>query len=78
MNEALRAARKRKGYTQEQMAKMLGYRSKSGYCMIERGPNTAPLPVALRIAEILEESVENLFSDLKVHENRTRKKEALP
>ncbi|WP_029421817.1 helix-turn-helix transcriptional regulator [Alicyclobacillus macrosporangiidus] len=71
MNEVLRAARLAKGYTQEQMAKMLGYKSKSGYCMLERGPNDPPLKVALKIAAILEKPVEELFSGRDVHETGT-------
>lgn len=71
MNEVLKNARLEKGYTQEEMAALLGYKSKSGYCMIERGVNQPPLRIALRISEILGPPVGNLFSDIDVHAPRT-------
>jgi putative transcriptional regulator len=61
MNPHLKAARLAKGYTQEQMAELLGYKSKSGYCNIERGLHNPPLPVAIKIAKVLETPVEVLF-----------------
>jgi putative transcriptional regulator len=72
MNDALKAARIKKGYTQEQMATMLGYKSRSGYCMIERGTNQPPLRVALKIAELLEQPVDVLFHGIQVHDSRTK------
>ena len=64
MNEKLKQRRKAKGYTQQQMADRLGYRSKSGYNMIETGRNQPKLRVALKIAEILECDVTELFEEL--------------
>lgn len=61
MNDRLRKARRAKGLTQEEMAKLLGYQSKSGYSMIETGRNRPPLPIALQIAKIVEQEVEQLF-----------------
>ncbi|GAA3411230.1 helix-turn-helix transcriptional regulator [Paenibacillus hodogayensis] len=61
MNTRLRNARRAKGLTQEEMAKLLGYQSKSGYSMIETGRNRPPLPVALRIAQIVDQEVGQLF-----------------
>jgi transcriptional regulator with XRE-family HTH domain len=61
MNIRLKKARKKKGLTQEQMARKLGYRSKSGYAMIENGRNQATVETAINIAEILDETVEYLF-----------------
>lgn len=71
LNEALKAARVAKGFTQAQMATYLGYKSKSGYCMIERGNNRPTLLVALKIAELLNQPISSLFSELKVHESST-------
>lgn len=67
MNDRLRKARRAKGLTQEKMAKMLGYQSKSGYSMIETGRNRPPLPVALHIAKIVGQEVEQLFPAGDVH-----------
>lgn len=64
-NEALKKARKAKGYTQQRMAELLGYRSKSGYNMIELGSNKPPLKKALKIAELLDVSLEELFAEYK-------------
>lgn len=36
-NRTLKNIRKSKGLTQEQMANILGYKHKSGYCMLENG-----------------------------------------
>jgi len=73
VNEALRAARKAKGLTQQQMAKILGYKSKSAYNMIERGINQPPLKVALKIAKVLDVPVDQLFSTEEVHDSKTYK-----
>ena len=47
------------------MAELLGYRSKSGYNMIELGSNKPPLKKALKIAELLDVSLEELFAEYK-------------
>ncbi|RXZ84301.1 XRE family transcriptional regulator [Paenibacillaceae bacterium] len=62
MNERLKSARKAKGLTQADMAALLGYRSKSGYAMVETGRNIPPLGTALKIAMIVGSDVESLFS----------------
>jgi DNA-binding XRE family transcriptional regulator len=67
MNDRLRKARRAKGLTQEEMAKLLGYQSKSGYSMIETGRNRPPLPIALQIAKIVGQEVEQLFPASNVH-----------
>jgi putative transcriptional regulator len=67
MNDRLRKARRAKGLTQEEMAKLLGYQSKSGYSMIETGRNRPPLPIALHIAKIVGQEVEQLFPAGGVH-----------
>ena len=53
-NERLLRARKEKGYTQEELAKKLGYKWRSSYANWENGHITPPLKVAMKIAEILE------------------------
>jgi DNA-binding XRE family transcriptional regulator len=62
VNGRLKEARKAKGLTQSEMATILGYKSKSGYAMIENGHNTPTLPVALQIAEIVKVDVQTLFA----------------
>ncbi|WP_449240557.1 helix-turn-helix transcriptional regulator [Desulfoscipio gibsoniae] len=57
----LKQARINKGYTQQQMAKMLGYKSKSQYCMIENGQRGVSVEKAKKISEILELPIEYLF-----------------
>jgi putative transcriptional regulator len=63
-NEKLKKARKEKKLTQEQMARRLGYKSKSGYNMIEKGRNQPPLRTALQIADLLDCDVRELFEGL--------------
>ncbi|WP_158301791.1 helix-turn-helix transcriptional regulator [Paenibacillus mesophilus] len=67
MNDRLRKARRAKGLTQEAMAKLLGYQSKSGYSMIETGRNRPPLPIALQIAKIVGREIEELFPPNDIH-----------
>lgn len=74
MNDRLRSARKAKGLTQEEMAKLLGYQSKSGYSMIETGRNRPPLPIALHIAKIVGQEVEALFPSSDFHCSKKEKR----
>ena len=46
----LRVERVRKGYTQEQLANILGFKNKSSYCLIENGKATVSIELANRIA----------------------------
>lgn len=46
--------RERKHYSQEQMAKMLGYKSKASYCLIESGKTKIHIDLANKIIKILE------------------------
>ncbi len=73
MRYKLKQARIDKGITQEQMAKLLGYKSKSHYCMIENGQRGISVEIALRICEILNKSVEELFDAVEVHDTPTSK-----
>ncbi len=67
MREKLRAARKARGLTQQQMAQLLGYKSKSHYCMVEGGQRGVSVETALRIAEILGVPVSELFDAHEAH-----------
>ena len=49
----LKSERVRRGITQEKMAKSLGFRDKSSYCLIEKGKTTISVDTANKIAVIL-------------------------
>ncbi|MDQ0427720.1 DNA-binding XRE family transcriptional regulator [Planomicrobium stackebrandtii] len=61
-NTNLTEAREKKNLTQEQLAKMLGKAGKQSVSNWENGHSKPPLPIAFRIAEILEEDISFLFS----------------
>lgn len=46
--------RERKRYSQEQMAKALGYTSKASYCLIEAGKTRIHIELANKISKVLE------------------------
>lgn len=46
--------RERKGYSQEQMAKALGYKSKASYSLIEAGKTRIHIELANKISNVLE------------------------
>lgn len=54
-------ARKKKKLTQDELAKMLGYKGKSSVSNWENGHSTPPLAVAIKVAQILGEDVSFLF-----------------
>lgn len=56
-------SREKKGLTQEQLAKMLGYKGKQSVANWENGYNTPTLEAALKISRILEEDIFFLFED---------------
>lgn len=63
-NQLLKYERKKRGLTQEYMAKQLGYKDKSSYCLIETGKVKPSVEVAGRISEILNlssETTHNIF-----------------
>lgn len=60
--ELLRDIRKQKGVTQEEMARKLGYKSKSGYCNLELGTTKISTEVANQIAILLEMTPEEKIS----------------
>lgn len=62
-NINLISSREKKGLTQEQLAKMLGYKGKQSVANWENGYNTPTLEAALKISRILEEDIFFLFED---------------
>ncbi len=63
--------RKSKGLTQDEMARKLGYKGKSGYCQLEKGKVRMSLETAQKIADILGEDVVSIFFDKQVHAEQT-------
>ena len=61
MRYKLRALRREKGFTMEDMAQHLGYAHHSGYSEIEYGNKQVSLKNAFLIAAKLECSVEEIF-----------------
>lgn len=53
MTNKLKRIRKTKGFTQKQMAKYLGYKNKSGYCLLENGSVKMTIDKAKKISKIL-------------------------
>lgn len=68
----LKEIRQKKGYTQDYMAKKLGYKNKSGYCMLEKGLVKMTLEKARVIAEILDIDP-TIFFESYVQETTTNK-----
>lgn len=77
IQEQLRRARKSKGITQTFMAKKLGYKMASGYANIESGHTKLSLENAIKIAEILEMDLEEIFFDKKLHDKSNKKRAAV-
>lgn len=70
----LRVERVRKGYTQEQLANILGFKNKSSYCLIEKGKATVSIELANRIAIALglsEDITYRIFFADKVQDSST-------
>ena len=73
-NVNLIKSRENKKLTQEQLAKMLGYKGKQSVANWESGYASPPLETALRISKILEEDIFFLFEN-EVQETHTIDKE---
>lgn len=73
LENKLKKAREDKGYTQEDMAKELGYNGKSGYNMVENGKVKISLEMAKKISKILDIPIEEIwyFFTLEVQVNKT-------
>lgn len=65
-NNKLKELRTARGFTQAEMAKRLGYKGKSGYCMLENGQVRMTLAMAQKIAEVLGVDANTLFFENKV------------
>lgn len=63
----LREARKSKGLSMTYMARKLGYKSVSGYANIEYGTTKVSLENAVKIAKLLDVSLDELFFEEKLH-----------
>lgn len=70
MQHVLKKIREHKGYTQEYMAEKLGYKSKSGYCLLENGAVKLSVERAIRIAQIFDVDPK-IFFEQKVEETST-------
>lgn len=71
VNIKLREERLKNNYTYEDMAKLLGYSSKSTYMYIERGVTTPKLDTMNSLADIFHKPVQYFF-DLKIQEYGTK------
>jgi putative transcriptional regulator len=60
-NSQLVEARKKKGFTQEELAQILGYKGKQTIANWENGHSKPPLNKAIEMANILESDVTILF-----------------
>ena len=57
----LRSIRKRKGYSQHQLAEMMGYKDHSTLAKVETGVNDIPIETLYRYAKVLDADVEELL-----------------
>ena len=57
----LRKTREQRGYTQRYMTDLLHYKGQSRYAQYEKGTRSPPVREAIRIANVLGETVEYLF-----------------
>lgn len=67
MRTKLREARKSKGLSMTYMAHKLGYKSVSGYANIEYGTTKVSFENAVKIANLLNMSLDELSFDEKLH-----------
>lgn len=72
MYDKLRAKREELGFTQEDMSKELGYKSKNAYSLKERGERKFDLEEANMIAKMFGTSIDALFFDNEVTEMVTK------
>lgn len=69
--EQLRQERKKNGYTYEDMAKLMGYKSRSTYMYIENGQTTPNLPMMIKISKIFNKPIQYFFN-LEVQVTQTK------
>lgn len=70
VKSTLREERIKQNKTYDDMAKQMGYKSKSTYMYIENGQTVPTLPVMLQLAQILNKPVEYFFN-LQVQDVQT-------
>lgn len=70
VKSTLREERIKQNKTYDDMAKLMGYKSKSTYMYIENGQTVPTLPVMLQLAQILNKPVEYFFN-LQVQDAQT-------
>lgn len=75
MHIKLKKLREQFGYTQQEMAKKLGYNSKSTYNQKEKGIRKITIEEAHEISKIFNKSIEEIFFKSEVAENATALKE---
>lgn len=75
-NNRLKKARELKGYSQEQLAKLVGAQGKSSVSNWENGYSTPTLETAIKLGRILEQDIEFLFGQ-KVQVSHTKDKNAV-
>lgn len=71
----LKSERKKRGITQETLAKSLGFKDRSSYCLIERGKTNVSIDTANKIAIFLGLSKEvtyKIFFEPEVQETSTK------
>ena len=78
MFERLRALRKEKGLTCEDMAEVLGLETKSAYSKKENGSTKFSLDDAKKVSSILNKSIEDIFFADEVSLKDTKKLELFP
>lgn len=61
MYEGLKRIREERGCTQEAMAKLLGYKHKSGYNQLETGKRKIDLEQAKTIADFFNKTIDEIF-----------------
>lgn len=71
-NTNLIKARKSKGFTQDQLAKKLGYKGKQSVANWENNHISPPLETAIKISQLLEKDIFYLFGG-EVQDSQTKK-----
>lgn len=65
VHKKLKEVREERGITQQQMAKILGYKHKSGYSKLELGERKISIEQAKLISDFFSMSIEDIFFEAK-------------